>query len=86
MTDTRTFSPSQIIARYFMGYYPSKLCCLLNIFTVLGYGMVNCVVGGQIISKVSGDHVSVIVGIIIVAFASWLMATLGMSFFKIYER
>lgn len=48
--------------------------------------MVNCVVGGQIISKVSGDHVSVIVGIIIVAFASWLMATLGMGGFKNYER
>lgn len=48
--------------------------------------MVNCVVGGQIISKVSGNHVSVIVGIIIIAFASWLMATLGMSVFKIYER
>ena len=69
-----------------MGYYPSKLCCLLNILTNLGYGMVNCVVGGQILSKVSGGHMSVIVGIIVVALASWVMATFGMSVFKFYER
>ena len=69
-----------------MGYYPSKLCCALNILTNLGYGMVNCVVGGQILSKVSGGHMSVIVGIIVVALASWVMATFGMSVFKFYER
>lgn len=69
-----------------MGYYPSKLCCLLNILTNLGYGMMNCVVGGQILSKVSGGHMSVIVGIIVVALASWVMATFGMSVFRFYER
>ena len=69
-----------------MGYYPSKLCCALNILTNLGYGMVNCVVGGQILSKVSGGHMSVIVGIIVVALASWVMATFRMSVFKFYER
>lgn len=69
-----------------MGYYPSKVCCLLNILTNLGYGMMNCVVGGQLLSKVSGGHVSVIVGIIIVTLASWIMATFGMSVFQFYER
>lgn len=69
-----------------MGYYPSKLCCVLNIVTNLGYSMLNCVVGGQILSKVSGEHVSVIVGIVIVAFASWIMATFGMRVFQFYER
>lgn len=48
--------------------------------------MMNCVVGGQLLSKVSGGHVSVIVGIIIVALASWIMATFGMSVFQFYER
>lgn len=69
-----------------MGYYPSKLCCLLNILTNLGYGMVNCVVGGQILSKVSGGHMSVIVGIVIVALVSWVMGTFGMRVFRFYER
>lgn len=48
--------------------------------------MMNCVVGGQILSKVSGGHMSVIVGIIVVALASWVMATFGMSVFRFYER
>lgn len=69
-----------------MGYYPSKVCCMLNVCTNLGYSMVNCVVGGQILSKVSGGSVSVLVGIAVVAFTSWAMAMFGMRIFQIYER
>jgi purine-cytosine permease-like protein len=76
----------QIVARYFMGYYPSKVCIILNLFTNLGYSMVNSVVGGQILSVVSGGHLSVIVGIVIVAVTSWAMASFGMRIFQLYER
>lgn len=69
-----------------MGYYPSKVCIILNLFTNIGYSMVNCVVGGQILSVVSGGHLSVIVGIIIVAVSSWVMALFGMKIFQLYER
>lgn len=69
-----------------MGYYPNKVCCSLNVLTNLGYGMINAMVGGQILSKLSGGSVSVVVGIIIVALASWAMATFGMRIFQIYER
>lgn len=69
-----------------MGYYPSKVCCALNILTNLGYSMVNCVTGGQILSRISGGHISVMVGIIVVAFSSWTMAMFGMRIFQIYER
>ncbi|KAJ5097433.1 hypothetical protein N7456_008154 [Penicillium angulare] len=75
-----------IVTRYFMGYYPSKICCGLNIFTNLGYSMVNSVVGGQILSKVSGGHISVLLGIVVVALSSWAMAMFGMKIFQIYER
>ncbi|KAJ5682261.1 hypothetical protein N7462_005426 [Penicillium macrosclerotiorum] len=86
-----TFGPRSgnrtlIVARYFMGYYPSKVCCALNIFTNIGYSMLNSVVGGQILSKVSGGHISVLVGIVVVAVASWAMASFGMRIFQIYER
>lgn len=76
----------QIVARYFMGYYPSKICCVLNVLTNLGYGMVNAMVGGQLLSKISGGSVSVVVGIVIVSLASFVMATFGMSIFQYYER
>lgn len=69
-----------------MGFYPSKFCCVLNVFTNIGYNMVNSVVGGQIISKVSGGNISSLVGIIVVSVASWLMAIFGMKVFSIYER
>jgi purine-cytosine permease-like protein len=48
--------------------------------------MVNCVVGGQILSKVTGGHLSVLIGIVVVAFSSWVMAMFGMRIFQIYER
>lgn len=69
-----------------MGYYPSKICCLLNIFTNVGYSMVNCVIGGQILSMISGGKLSVIVGVVIVSLCSWSMAMFGMKVFSIYER
>ncbi|KAK4861648.1 hypothetical protein LT330_003683 [Penicillium expansum] len=75
-----------IVARYFMGYFPSKVCIILNLFTNIGYSMVNSVVGGQILSVVSGGHLSVIVGIIIIAVSSWAMALFGMKIFQLYER
>lgn len=69
-----------------MGYYPAMVCVLLNVSTNLTYGMLNSVVGGQILSKISGGSVSVIVGIIIVSLASFTMATFGMRLFQFYER
>lgn len=69
-----------------MGYYPSRVCCFLNLVTNLGYSMINSVVGGQILSRVSGGHISVLVGIVVVAFISWAMAMFGMKIFQIYER
>ncbi|RHZ44953.1 purine-cytosine permease family protein [Aspergillus thermomutatus] len=82
----RSGNRTLIVTRYFMGYYPNKVCCSLNVLTNLGYGMINAMVGGQILSKLSGGSVSVIVGIIIVALGSGIMATFGMRIFHIYER
>jgi purine-cytosine permease-like protein len=74
------------VTRYFMGYYPAMVCVVLNVLVNLTYGMLNSVVGGQILSKVSGGNVSVIVGIIVVSLASFTMATFGMRLFQFYER
>ncbi|KAL1961952.1 hypothetical protein VTN77DRAFT_733 [Rasamsonia byssochlamydoides] len=82
----RSGNRTLIIARYFMGYYPSRICCLLNMVIMLGYGMIDCVIGGQILSAVSDGRMTVIVGIIVVAIVSWLVATFGMRVFQAYER
>lgn len=86
-----TFGPesgnrTMVIARYFMGYYPSKIACLLNMVIMLGYGMIDCLVGGQVLSAVSGGKITVIAGIIIVAVITGVVAVFGMSIFQVYER
>jgi purine-cytosine permease-like protein len=69
-----------------MGYWPSKICALLNIVIMVGYGMIDCIIGGQVLSAVSGGSMSIVVGIIIIAGISWVIAVFGMSFFHAYER
>ena len=69
-----------------MGYWPSKICALLNIVIMLGYGMIDCLVGGQILSAVADGKMTVIVGIIIVAIITLIVVVFGMSIFHIYER
>lgn len=69
-----------------MGYWPAKLACFLNMILMVGYGTIDCIVGGQILSAVSGGGMSILVGIVIVALISWLVAAFGMAVFHVYER
>ena len=69
-----------------MGYWPAKLVCLLNMILMVGYGVIDCIIGGQILSAVSGGSMSIVVGIIIVAFVSWVVAVFGLGIFHVYER
>ncbi|KAI4148666.1 MAG: hypothetical protein LQ341_001509 [Variospora aurantia] len=77
---------TMIVARYFMGYWPAKIACFLNMVLMVGYGTIDCIIGGQILSAVSGGSMSLIVGIVIVALVSWVVAVFGMSIFHVYER
>jgi purine-cytosine permease-like protein len=53
----------QVFGRYAMGWWPSKLVVLLNIIQMIGYCLIDCVVGGQILSAVSpNSSMSVAVG------------------------
>ncbi|KAL8763248.1 MAG: hypothetical protein Q9184_000888 [Pyrenodesmia sp. 2 TL-2023] len=77
---------TMIVARYFMGYWPAKLACVLNMILMTGYGIIDCIIGGQILSAVSGGGMSILVGIVIVALVSWVVAAFGMAIFHVYER
>ena len=69
-----------------MGYWPSKICTLLNIVIMLGYGMIDCLVGGQVLSAVADGKLTVIVGIVIIAVITFIVVVFGMSVFQTYER
>ena len=68
-----------------MGWWPSKLCVVLNIVIELGYGVVDCLVAGLILSAVNGGGMTVVVGIIITAIITWLVATFGIKWFHSFE-
>ena len=69
-----------------MGYWPSKLCVLLNMVIEIGYGLVDCLVAGLILSAVNGHGMTVIVGIIVSAIITWVVATFGIKWFHTFER
>ena len=69
-----------------MGYYPSKICTLLNIILMVGWGTIDCIIGGQVLSAVSGGTMTIAVGVIIVALVELFIAAFGMKPFQVYER
>ena len=69
-----------------MGYWPSKLTCVLNMIIMVGYGTISCIIAGQLLSAVSNGSLTIIVGIVITALISWLVAVFGMGLFHFYER
>jgi purine-cytosine permease-like protein len=70
-----------------MGWWPTKLCVLLNLVILIGYCMIDAVIAGQMLSAVSSNgSLTVVVGIIIVAIITWLVTTFGITVFHYYER
>jgi purine-cytosine permease-like protein len=48
--------------------------------------MIDCLVGGQVLSAVANGNISVVAGVIIVAAITWVVVVFGMSLFQVYER
>ncbi|KAF1843782.1 uncharacterized protein K460DRAFT_378857 [Cucurbitaria berberidis CBS 394.84] len=74
------------VAKYTMGWWPSKLCVILNLCIELGYGLIDCLVGGLLLSAVNGGGMSVIVGIVLVALITWVVVTFGIKWFYKFEQ
>lgn len=49
---------------YSMGWYTVRLCVLLAVVVILGYGLVDAITTGLIFAAVSGGKVSSIMGIV----------------------
>ncbi|KAI4198607.1 MAG: hypothetical protein LQ350_005198 [Teloschistes chrysophthalmus] len=88
---TSTFGPesgnrTMILGRYVMGYWPSKLICVLNQIQQIGFGILGCIISGQIISAVNGGGLTIAVGRVISALCIGLIATFGIAILHTYER
>ena len=69
-----------------MGYWPAKLLAILNVILMAGYGVISCIIAGQMLSAVNGGHMTIIVGIIISAIIIGVVALFGMAVLHVYER
>jgi purine-cytosine permease-like protein len=70
-----------------MGWWPVKICVLLNLVILIGYAMIDAVVAGQILSAVSSNgSLSVEVGIVITAVLTFAITTFGIKIFHHFER
>ncbi|KAF8621775.1 hypothetical protein AX15_007511 [Amanita polypyramis BW_CC] len=75
-----------IAARYSFGFYGVMVPCILNLITLCGYCILNCILGGQTLASVADGHLTWTVGIVIVAVVSLLVSFCGMNVLVWYER
>ncbi|KAK5995719.1 Purine-cytosine permease fcyB [Cladobotryum mycophilum] len=77
---------TMVVLRFFMGYWPSRIPSLLNIVLMVGFGTIDAIIGGQVLSAVSGGNMSIVVGIVVISLVCWVIAVAGMVPFQKYER
>ncbi|KAI1822008.1 permease for cytosine/purines, uracil, thiamine, allantoin-domain-containing protein [Xylaria intraflava] len=88
---TATFGPAtglrqNSVSRYSFGWWPNKLMAALNAITQVGWSAVACITGGLALTAVADGHLSLIVGIIILATVAVLISFVGLNAILIYER
>ncbi|KAF3480523.1 arginine-tRNA-protein transferase [Arthroderma uncinatum] len=82
----KTGMRQMIQARYSYGIYLVNLVVLLNMSTMSGFTIINCVIGGQTLSAVNSGSLSVNVGIVIVALVALFISFFGYRVLYHYER
>ncbi|KAJ5605188.1 nucleoside transporter [Penicillium lagena] len=74
------------VSRYSFGWWPNKLVALLNSIQQMGWAAVSCITGGLALTAVSDGHVSLILGIVILAVVALIISFFGLKAILIYER
>ncbi|KAG8972568.1 hypothetical protein FRC05_009801 [Tulasnella sp. 425] len=86
-----TFGPKtgmrqMVQARYTWGYHLAALPALLNAATMMGFMILNCILGGETLASVSDGSLSWNVGIVIIAIVSLFISFCGYRVLNWYER
>ena len=83
----RSGNRTLVFSRYTFGWWPNKILVILNIIVMVGYSLIDLVIGGQILSAVSANgSLNIVVGIIIVGLMCWVISTFGIKLFHYYQR
>ncbi|KAL9097497.1 MAG: hypothetical protein Q9165_000393 [Trypethelium subeluteriae] len=86
-----TFGPpsglrTMVLSRFFMGFWPAKIICLLTIVMQTGWGFISAIIAGQTLSAVNGGSMTIAVGCIVGGLGIGLLATFGIAALHTYER
>ncbi|KAJ9650611.1 hypothetical protein H2198_010083 [Neophaeococcomyces mojaviensis] len=74
------------VSRYSFGWWPNKIIAALNTIVQIGWAAVACITGGLALTAVADGHVSLVVGIIILAVVAMLISFIGLRAILVYER
>lgn len=69
-----------------MGYWPSKLACILNLIMQIGWGIIGSIIAGQMFSAINGKGMTIAVGCVVAALLMGLIATFGIAIVHLIER
>ena len=67
-------------ARFLFGWWLVKLVCIASMVGVMGWSVVNCITGAQILSSMSGGSVPLVVAIVIIACVSLVISIGGIRY------
>ncbi|TFK28476.1 NCS cytosine-purine permease [Coprinopsis marcescibilis] len=81
----KTGMRQMIISRYTFGYYGVIIPCIFNLISMLGFSILNAILGGQALASVT-TNLSWTVGIVVIGVISLLVAFCGYNVLSWYER
>ncbi|PCH44809.1 cytosine-purine permease [Wolfiporia cocos MD-104 SS10] len=76
---------SMVQARYTWGYYGAMLPSALNVFSMQGFLIISCIIGGQLLASVSGGLLNDTLGIVIISLISLVVTFFGYRVIHWYE-
>ncbi|KAI1305720.1 permease for cytosine/purines, uracil, thiamine, allantoin-domain-containing protein [Xylaria venustula] len=74
------------VSRYSFGWWPNKIIAALNVTVQIGWAAVACITGGLALTAVADGHLSLVVGIVVLAIVAMLISFVGLKAILIYER
>lgn len=82
----RTGLRQVVVARYSLGIWGAKICAALNVLVNVGYATIAAIVAGQLLRAVSGGHLSMVVGILVIVIVAFVVSFFGYAIIHHYER
>ncbi|KAL4947507.1 permease for cytosine/purines, uracil, thiamine, allantoin-domain-containing protein [Aspergillus filifer] len=82
----RTGLRTMLLGRFTFGYYLTSVIVALNLCTIAGFGIIDCVLSGLTLAAVSEGGISATVGIVIIALVGMVVAVGGYRILHQFER